>query len=145
MYKVILTGELGRLCKWLRIIGFDAEYYKEENLSSLIIRSLRDKRTVITRRKKVGDLKVVTVRSDHIQEQIKQVLAAFDYSPEPDKMFLRCVVCNRKLVSADKAEVRGKVPEYVFQTKDVFLRCEQCGRVFWQGTHWGKVRDFLKI
>lgn len=144
MYKVILTRELGRLCKWLRILGFDAEYYKEDNLASLIIRALRDKRTVITRRKEIGDLKIVIISSDHVKEQIQEVLTVFDYRLEKAKMFSRCVVCNQELVPADKEKVRDKVPEYVFQTQDRFFCCEKCGRVYWQGTHWGNVQDFLK-
>ncbi|RKY40132.1 MAG: hypothetical protein DRP76_02590, partial [Candidatus Omnitrophota bacterium] len=34
-----MTEEVGKLCRWLRILGFDAEYFSEDNLGSLVIKA----------------------------------------------------------------------------------------------------------
>lgn len=143
MYKVILTKELGKLCKWLRIIGFDALYYKEEIIPSLIIQALREKRTVITKRKKIDDLKVIRVRSDDVKGQIKEILTQLNISLDEERMFRRCVLCNEELEEVSPQEVKAKVPEYVFRTQNEFCHCKKCQRIYWQGTHWGNVRALL--
>jgi len=144
MYKVILTKELGKLCKWLRIIGFDAVYCEEDTLPSLIIQALREKRTVITKRKAIDDLKVIRVHSDEVKEQIKEILTSFKITLDEKQMFRRCVLCNEELEEVSPQDVKDKVPEYVFRTQEKFFHCKKCQRVYWQGTHWGNVCALLK-
>lgn len=144
--KFLLTRELGRLAKWLRILGFDAEYFSEDNSGSLIIQALRDNRSVLTRNLKMPDMhgiKVLYIKSDHIKEQISQVLKELNIKPENCYMFSRCIVCNVELASIEKERVKDKVPEYVFKTQEDFVSCPQCKRIYWQGTHWGNVRKTL--
>ncbi len=141
---MILTRELGRLSKWLRIVGFDAEYYDNDNMSSLIIRALRENRTVITRRKTIGDLKVVTVGQDDVRDQLRTILSAFSFQPEKKDLFRRCVVCNCELVQIEKEMIKDKVPEYVYNSQDVFFSCPRCQRLYWKGSHWEHVQAFLQ-
>lgn len=144
MLKVILTRELGRLSKWLRIVGFDAEYYDSDNVSTLIIRALREDRTVITRRKSIGNLKVITVNQDDVRAQLREILAAFSYQPRETDLFRRCVVCNQELIQVEKAAIQDKVPEYVYATQSTFFRCPKCRRLYWKGSHWEHVQAFLQ-
>lgn len=145
--KFILTRELGRLAKWLRILGFDTEYYNKDNISSLIIQALRDNRIIITRNSRLprsAGLKIVLVSSERLKEQVPEVLAALKIKLSDDKMFTRCIICNRELVSVEKETVKDKVPEYVFKTQEEFVACPGCERIYWQGTHWGNVAKSLK-
>jgi len=142
--KFILTKEVGRLCKWLRILGFDAEYFSEDNLATLIIKALRENRVIVTRKKKIDDLKVIRVYANDVKEQLREVLAQLRFKPDEDKMFTRCVICNKTLEKVEKEEVKEKVPLYVYQTQNEFYQCPSCRRIYWQGTHWGNVKKIIQ-
>lgn len=147
MMRFILTKELGRLAKWLRILGFDTVYFRDDKKGSLIITALREDRVVLTRNKillKDKALKILFIRSEAIKEQLKQILKDIDIKINPDNMFTRCILCNEVLSEVSKDDIVSKVPKYVFQTQEEFSRCHQCGRIYWQGTHWGKVKDTIK-
>ena len=146
--KFILTPELGRLSKWLRILGFDTVYFNSTNFSALLIQALRDNRIIITRNarliSKCRVTRTVQVKHDEVTQQLKQVLLELNIKPDKHAMFTRCIMCNTELKAADKQSIKGKVPEYVFKTQDKFFSCASCQRVYWQGTHWGKVASIIK-
>ncbi len=145
--KFILTKELGRLAKWLRILGFDAVYFNQDNTASLIIQSLRDNRIILTRNQRIvktRGIRVVLIQQEKIKQQLAEVLNKLKINPGSDMMFTRCVICNQGLVAIDKEKVKGKVPEYVFQTQEGFITCPECNRIYWSGTHWGNVQNILK-
>ncbi len=145
--KFILTKELGRLSKWLRILGFDTVYYNQDKPSSLIIQALRDERIILTRNQRLPQargLKIVLIKNEKIKKQVAEILQTLKIVLEPEMMFSRCILCNTELVYITKDEVKDKVPEYVFNTQEDFLTCPQCNRIYWQGTHWGNVRKTLE-
>ena len=144
MVKFILTKEVGRLCRWLRILGFDAEYFLENNLATLIIKALRENRVIVTRKKKIDDLKVIRVYANDVKEQLREVLIQLELRPDEEKMFTRCVICNKTLEKVEKEEVKEKVPLYVYQTQNEFYQCPSCRRIYWQGTHWGNVKKIIQ-
>ncbi|MBL7081092.1 MAG: Mut7-C RNAse domain-containing protein [Candidatus Omnitrophica bacterium] len=161
--KFILTPELGRLAKWLRILGYDSVYFKESNFSSLprsksqtqsasyferglLIQTLREGRVVLTRNHrflKKASSRALEIKSEKVKEQIKQVLKELNLKPQKHLMFSRCVICNEELKSIEKEKVKEKIPEYVYQTENDFLSCPVCQRIYWQGSHWGNVQRYL--
>jgi uncharacterized protein with PIN domain len=145
--KFILTKELGRLVKWLRILGFDAEYFQEDNHSSLIIQALRDERIILSRNHRLPQpkgIKVVLIENERIKEQLAEILKTLKIKPDASAMFTRCILCNMKLEDIAKEKIKDKVPEYVFKTQSDFVTCLKCKRIYWQGTHWGNVEQVLK-
>lgn len=145
MVKFIFTKEIGRLCRWFRILGFDAVYFNEENKGTLIIRSLRENRIVVTRRRKpIDNLKVVIVENNEIKKQVKEVIEKLNLKIEKKKMFTRCIICNEPLFPIEKREIKELVPQYVYQTQNLFHKCNICKRVYWQGTHWGNMQRYLE-
>ncbi|UCD15687.1 MAG: hypothetical protein JSV34_01155 [Candidatus Omnitrophota bacterium] len=144
--KFILTRELGKLTRWLRILGYDSIYYREDNISSLVIESLRDNRIIVTRTKKLDDLKtkIVVIESSQIEEQLKEIKHKLNLVIDESKMFTRCTVCNEPLFSIKKKDFKKDIPEYVYKTQEVFMQCKRCERIYWQGSHWGNVRKIIK-
>lgn len=145
--KFILTKELGRLAKWLRILGFDTVYFNQDNLSSLIIQALRDERIILTRNQRLArpsGVKIVLIKAEKIKDQIAEILKELHIRPESEKMFSRCIICNEELVEIEKEKIKDKVPEYVFKTQEDFITCPKCKRIYWQGTHWGNVIKTLE-
>jgi uncharacterized protein with PIN domain len=145
--KFILTKELGRLVKWLRILGFDAEYFNQDNLGSLIIQALRDERIILTRNQHLPQargLKIILIQNEKIKEQVAEILKTLQIKPDSERMFSRCILCNVELVEIAKDKVKDKVPAYVFKTQSNFITCPKCQRIYWSGTHWGNVTKTLE-
>ncbi|HOX54906.1 MAG: Mut7-C RNAse domain-containing protein [Candidatus Omnitrophica bacterium] len=145
--KFIATKELGRLAKWMRILGFDTEYFKEENYPKLKIIALRDQRIILTRNTRMSQpkgIRLVQVKHDFLDEQLRDISQEIDLKAEKNSMFSRCTICNVGLEAVEKENIKDKVPEYVFKTQDKFLQCPNCHRIYWSGTHWGNVEKILK-
>lgn len=101
--------------------------------------------THILKRKLVtgGQVKAVLIKSDKIEEQIKQVVSDLNLclSNQP---FTICLECNVLLVPRSKEEVEEKVPPYVWQTQKEYVQCPRCRRIYWKGTHWEAMTRRLK-
>jgi len=145
--KLLVTQELGRLCKWLRILGIDASYIRSNNLSEIIFSAIRESRIIITRNRRLAEhpgLKMVLIKSDFLKEQLRQILDELKIEIRLEEMFMRCIICNEVLREVEKEKVKDLVPEYVFNTQENFVECPKCKRIYWQGTHWGNVRHYLE-
>ena len=147
MVKLLLTRELGRLAKWLRILGFDAEYSREKNNAFLVIQALREDRTILTRNHRLPaarGIRIVVLKEELIKKQLSEISKLREIIPGAEEMFTRCTICNEALVSIAKDKIKEKVPEYVFQTQEKFSTCPKCRRLYWPGTHWKNVAEALK-
>ncbi|MCD6305024.1 MAG: Mut7-C RNAse domain-containing protein [Deltaproteobacteria bacterium] len=136
--KFVADVMLGRLAKWLRILGYDTYYQSscsEEEIHALI----REGRLLLTRNTdragRTGS-KSVLVRGNQVSEQLLGLARELDLRPRRSAWFSRCVVCNTPLLPARESDAREKVPEYVFYQSGNRIRfCPSCGRYFWQGSH----------
>ncbi len=145
--KFFLTRELGRLAKWLRILGFDARYERSNDKSCCVIESLKEERILITRNLRFGRRRggsVVVIKHDRLQDQLKDLKDAIGLKVDTTRLFTRCTICNMELAGVLKGAVEKEVPEYVYQTNQDFKRCPDCGRIYWHGTHWGNAERLLR-
>jgi len=129
---------LGKLAKWLRLLGFDTLY--EPEIKALpFIETLEEDRIVLTRtqrtKKKWVSRKHIFIESDHLEQQLDQVVRELDLKVADTRPFSRCLQCNVQIVVTKKDSVRGRVPDYIFETQDFFQKCPKCGRIYWPGTH----------
>lgn len=118
----------------------------EDNLTSLTIKSLQEERIILTRKARLSEragFKVVHIKGDLVKEQLRQVLNELRLKIADEDMFTRCVICNVLLEGVKKEEAKDKVPPFVYETHNDFVKCGRCGRVYWQGTHWGNVREYI--
>ncbi len=129
---------LGRLAKWLRLLGFDT-LFESERADEKFIDTLEKDRILLTRtqrfRKQYADRKLIFVESDHPQQQLSQVVEELGLKAEQTRPFSRCLQCNVPIVAAEKNLLKGRIPDYIFETHDHFNRCPQCDRIFWPGSH----------
>lgn len=148
--RFIADTMLGKLAKWLRILGWDVEYFPripDDELARRVEatgRILLTRDTLIVRRRKVRG-RFFLVQGDHWKEQLRQVVGRFGRPAPPQALFSRCVRCNVPLEKIEKEQVRGRVPPYVFLTQKRFRTCPACGRLFWPATHHdAMIRDLEK-
>ena len=141
--KFLADSSLGRLSKWLRILGHDTIYWRGEADRSFLRKAESEGRAVLTRRKDVLARQhpgfVLFVEQDRVEDQIIEVLEKLDLKHEPENVFTVCLRCNESLRKVTPEEVRPLVPDYVFRIQSEFRVCTGCGGVFWPGTHRDRV------
>ncbi|HEY4690623.1 MAG TPA: Mut7-C RNAse domain-containing protein [Anaerolineae bacterium] len=142
--RLIADVMLGRLAKWLRLLGYDTRYDNSARDLALLRIAQAENRILLTRDwalSRQRGVRAIWIESQDLAAQIEQVQAAV--GPPLAGRFTRCPVCNGRLESIDKADVEGRVPPYVFQTQDEFRRCPECGRIYWAATHVERIRRML--
>ena len=138
---------LGRLAKWLRIIGFDAKYYNEIDDNEMIKKAGEEGRILLSRDTKLiipPGIKSIFIEDDHWFYQVRQVLLSL---PEkfPLKPLSRCILCNAELEPVSKEKVKEVVPPYVYSTQETFVKCPNCGKIYWQATHQQRMKETLAM
>lgn len=147
MMRFIADAMLGKLARWMRIMGCDTEYFSEITDSALSDRARRTHRTILTRdtrlvRQKINRDRAFFVNGDHCADQLRQVVGAFAIDPYKE-MLTRCLRCNVRLMPYEKTDAAGKVPPYVFQTQDRFEICPECRKIYWKATHVERMAEQL--
>ncbi|MEO0180164.1 MAG: Mut7-C RNAse domain-containing protein [candidate division WOR-3 bacterium] len=143
--KFLVDQHAGKLCRWLRFLGFDAEM-AGGSLYDLAARAIREGRVLLTRNRRAHDLPIVkalVLLSDDPDEQLRQVLSELNLKTKANP-FTRCPVCNEELVDVEKEEVKHLVPPHTYSTHEEFSRCPCCGRVYWEGSHVERMRATLE-
>ncbi|MBC7080863.1 MAG: Mut7-C RNAse domain-containing protein [Thermoplasmatales archaeon] len=134
---------LGKLAKWLRIIGYDVLYLKNMEDEKIIENAMKEGRILLTRDKKLAEKykNSLYIEEKDIDSQIKRVVEAFKISMEEENFLSRCTICNVEIEKIEKEKVKGKVPENVFENMSEFWICKNCGRIYWAGTHWKNMKE----
>ena len=138
---------VGKLAKWLRILGYDTVYMPEVSPISVKREAHRQGRILLTRRTCFLNQKdvppFVFLRADRFREQLKQVCTDLQLKVS-SSLLRRCSACNRELETVDRAQVQARVPAYVWQTQSTFFHCRQCHRVYWGATHRDRIVEELR-
>lgn len=127
---------LGRLARWLRILGHDVAYGSHLGGRALLDCARREGRLLLTRDTRLvrgHDLPPhLFLTSDHFREQLRQVAETV---PLGAGVLGRCLDCNRVLEDVPRERARDRVPAFVWDTTERFLSCGACGRLYWPATH----------
>ena len=144
--RFVADVHLGRLAAYLRLAGFDTAYRNDYADPELVAISAAEDRTVLTR--DVGVLKHAVlargyfVRETHAGRQLVEVLRRFDLVRRATP-FTRCVRCNGALKVVSRDEVIESLQPRTREHYEEFSRCPACGRVYWRGSHYARMRVFL--
>lgn len=141
--RFIVDSNVGKLAKWLRMLGYDAVFFDGEDDAYMIDRALKEGRVILTRDTQVmkrgvitsGRLKAILIESDQPEPQVRQVIDTLHIDSQ-SRLFTVCLECNNPLEERSKEEVEQRVPPYVFQTQQQYMECPVCHRIYWRGTHW---------
>lgn len=138
---------LGKLAKWLRLFGFDVLYYSNIEDRQVIKIAREQQRIVLTRDTRMlrsrGITDAVFISSDHVFEQLMEMKDRLDFSDPA--LAERCILCNSVLQAiSDKNEVKDFFPDYVYHNFERFTRCADCGKIYWEGSHYRNIRERIK-
>jgi uncharacterized protein with PIN domain len=145
--KFVADVHLGRLTRYLRMMGFDVYYRNDLDDEEIVKISLGEKRTILTKDRGILKRTEVThgywVRSTRVEEQTKEVVKRFDLKKEI-KEFTRCIECNDVLNSVEKKEIIDELPANVAKLQNEFYKCPSCEKIYWKGTHYQRMLSFIQ-
>ena len=147
--RFVADCNVGRLARWLRALGYDASYHARIDDAELVREAASEGRVLLTRdrdltRRRViqtGLVRAVLIRDDDVRSQLRQVFG--ELGLELKGALTRCIVCNAELEARVPAVVAERVPPFVRRTQSRYSECPTCGRIYWAGTHWQRIREVL--
>ncbi|MCR3955034.1 MAG: Mut7-C ubiquitin/RNAse domain-containing protein [Gudongella sp.] len=144
--KFILDVHLGKLAKYLRMLGFDTLYEVDGEDFWLADKSEAEGRILLSLDRELLMRKNVPypylVRSRDPLEQLRETVEKFCLIERMEPLS-RCMVCNGKLKQMEKEKILGILPEGVAETNEIFKRCDSCGKIYWSGTHTEGMKNII--
>jgi len=147
--RFIVDANVGKLARWLRMLGYDTVFINNIDDGELVSIALREKRVIVTKDTRIilrrvvasGRVKAVLIEYDDPGDQFRQLARAVKLDQE--HKFTRCLECNQPLEPRGRDEVEGLVPPYVFETQSQYHQCPACRRIYWRATHWQHMSQVL--
>lgn len=146
----MIDQNAGKMVKLLRLLGFDAVFFTGTSDTQMVDIALAESRIILTRDTHIRERRLVTggkvqsvlISSDDSEIQVQQVIIELNLQSIL-KPFSLCLECNYPLQNIPKDKIKERVPPYVWQTRNVFMECCRCRRIYWKGTHWTSMNNRL--
>lgn len=142
--RFVLDAHLGRLAKFLRMLGLDVLYkndYQDQEIAAI---SSSTDRIVLTRDRKLLMRNEIRhgyyVRKTAPEEQVSEIVHRYQVH-EHIQPLTRCLECNSVLVPLARQQAEAKLPDSIRRRYDDFSGCEVCGRVYWKGSHYDRMLE----
>ena len=148
--RFIADGMLGKLTRWLRMLGHDVKYSNKLSDAELSAIAKKERRTLLTKDLELYQRSIAkSIDAFYLEgrteaERLAELAERFKIPLVIDLKNSRCPRCNTKLRSTPKEKLAGKVEKNTFTYYDDFWECPKCGHIYWQGAHWGRIRATLK-
>ncbi len=144
--KFIADCHLGKLAKYLRLMGFDTLFFSHIEDNKLITIANEENRIILTRDRDLSQRKnahTLLLKPTETKTQLKTLIDCYDLKEHPAH-FSRCIVCNTPLQVIEKEKIIDSLPEKVKKYFDYFEYCPTCDRIYWQGDHYRNMVAFLE-
>ena len=140
---------LGRLSRWLRMLGCDIKYYSDASDDILLSIAADEDCVLLTsdaelfQRACGRGLKSLFVEGGSEVERLASVARRFNIRLEVDMSISRCPTCGSTLHSREKETILEKIPSGTLRHYNEFWVCDGCRKIYWQGAHWKKINETL--
>lgn len=147
--KFLADGMLGKLARWLRMLGHDVLYSVQFTDRELLDLAKAEGRVLLTKdfelykRAIARGLDSFYVQGTTESTRLAEVSKRYGLALEVDMDKSHCPVCNTPLTTASKDQLKGKLEENTYRYYDKFWQCLNCGQVYWQGAHWKQITNTL--
>jgi uncharacterized protein with PIN domain len=148
--KFIADGMLGKLTRWLRMLGHNVKYSSKLDDNQLITIAKKERRILLTRDLELYQQATAKgVESFYLEgkteaERLAQLAKRFKIELNIDMATSRCPKCNARVKPILKEKVADKVEKDTFAYYNEFWECPKCGQIYWQGAHWTRIRETLE-
>jgi uncharacterized protein with PIN domain len=133
------------------MLGYDSVFFSGEDDSQMVRQAMTEGRILLTRdtgimKRRVvnsGRLEAVLLQSEEPEQQMQQLISTLDIKTQ-SLPFTICLECNQQLMDKSPAQVKDRVPPYVYKTQTQYMECPLCHRIYWRGTHWKAMLNKLE-
>jgi uncharacterized protein with PIN domain len=147
--KFLADGMLGKLARWLRMLGQDVIYSTQLSDNELLDLAKAECRALLTRdfelyKRAVGrGLEAFYVEGKTESARLAEVTERYGLTLEIDMAKSHCPICNTKLEAALKEQLKNELEGNTYKYYDEFWKCPNCGQIYWQGAHWKQITNTL--
>ena len=147
--RFITDGMLGKLTRWLRMLGHDVEYSKSLDDKELIERAKTENRILLTRDLKLYQQAIAQGANAFLVEgttearRLAQLSKRFNFKLKIDVLISRCPKCNTPIKPVSKEEVIDRIPKATALYYNEFWKCPSCEQTYWRGAHWKRIEKTL--
>ncbi len=148
--KFLVDGMLGKLTRWLRMLGHNVKYSNKLSDVQLLYIAKKEHRIPLTRdlelyqQATAKGIKAFYVDGQTEAERLAKLAKKFHISLEINMATSRCPKCNARVKPILKDKVADKVEKTTFAHYDKFWECQKCTQIYWQGAHWSRIRKTLE-
>ena len=148
--KFIADGMLGKLARWLRMLGHNVKYSSALGDDQLLKIAKNEHRVLLTRdlelyqQAAAKGVKAVYIEGEDEAEKLAKLAKRFGFRLEINLKNSRCPKCNARIRPVAKEAIKEKVPESTYKYYKEFWECQKCGQIYWQGAHWKRINETLK-
>ena len=138
-FRFAAERTLGKLARWLRLLGFDT-VFENEIEGNCFLKRIKPGTILLTRTRQAQETlsasqRFVFIESNDTSSQLRQVVDELGIERHDIRPFSRCLNCNVIIESIDKYEICGQVPDYIWENNKSFQFCPECNRIYWPGSH----------
>ena len=147
--KFVVDGMLGKLSRWLRILGNDVFYSIESNDAQILEISKKEDRVLLTKdlelykRAICRGLGAYYVEGKSGSEFLAELAKRYGLQLTIDLDKSRCPICNSKIQKAAKEELADQLEKNTYTYYYEFWKCSNCGQIYWRGAHWKQINSTL--
>jgi uncharacterized protein len=145
----LADGMLGKLTRWLRILGQDVLYSVRFDDSELLELAKKEERVLLTKdfelyKRAIGrGLDACYVEGKTESERLAEVAKRYNLQLAIDMDKSYCPICNTKLQATPKEQLQSELKKNTFTFYEKFWKCPNCGQIYWQGAHWTQINNTL--
>jgi hypothetical protein len=147
--KFVTDAMLGKLTRWLRMLGHDVEYTGSMDDKEIIQKAKKESRILLTRDLELYKQAIAKgaeaflIENPNQTANLANLVKKFKFKLEIDEKVSRCPKCNNRIRAVSKASVIDKIPKITASKYNTFWECIGCGQVYWRGTHWKRISRTL--
>lgn len=147
--KFIADGMLGKLTRWLRMLGHDVEYTRSTEDKVLIQKAKKESRILLTRDVELYRQAIAKGAETYLIENpnqtgnLAQLAKRYGFKLKINVKTSRCPKCNGKIKIIPKTCVTDKIPETTSSNYEEFWQCQTCAQIYWRGAHWKRIDKTL--
>lgn len=141
---------LGKLTRWLRMLGYDVKYSNKLDDAQLITIAKKERRILLTRdlelyqQATAKEVDAFYLEGKTEGEKLAELAKRFKIKLDIDMSTSRCPKCNTRVKTIPKEKVADKIEKSTYAYYNEFWECPKCGQIYWQGSHWGRIRETLR-